>query len=156
MANANANKNEGLHFEAVLVHRATLTGIWAHKQALSFRYLRAGKILPLRSELDFALINRQGCVCYCDTKSFVGHSFARSALSATQLARSVRYCSYNVPSGFIVYLRGAGLVSFYPGWLIDRAPKGSSFTAEDGRVLGSLQTFTFDAVFAEFKASASP
>jgi hypothetical protein len=143
------NRLSGAHFEAVLVHRAGCCGLWAIKQPLSFRYLPGGKIRPMRSELDFALVRRDGKIAYIDCKSFEGRSFARSTLNRAQVARAAAWNAYNVPAGFVVHLRAADLVVFYSGMQIAKSLRGSGFGADDGLVLGRAVDFVFGSVFSQ-------
>ena len=150
------NRLSGAHFEAVLTHRAGCCGLWAIKQALSFKYLAGGKIRPMRSELDFAIVRRDGRIVYADTKSFESASFARSALNRAQVARAAAWNAYRVPAGFIVHLRGANSVVFYSGTQIAKSLRGSSFKAADGLYLGTAQTFVFGGIFAFFEQPETP
>jgi hypothetical protein len=148
------NRLSGAHFEAVLVHRAGCCGLWAIKQPHAYRWLPGGKIRPMRCELDFAIVRRDGKVSYADCKNFEGTSFARSALNKAQVARAAAWNAYKVPAGFIVHLRAADAVVFYSGMQIAKSLRGSSFKVGDGLLLGSAQTFGFDPIFALFEQHA--
>lgn len=135
------NRVQGAQFEAAFVHRAGICGLWPIKQQLTFRYLGGGKIRPMRSELDFALVNRNGQVGYFDCKSFEGDSFARSAMNPAQVQRAMGYNAWSVPAGFVVWFRSVNEVAYFSGTRIARSARGCGFSVHDGTLLGPLESF---------------
>jgi hypothetical protein len=120
----------------------------AFKNELSYRYLRGGKILPIRADLDFRILRRDGRVAYIDTKSFDGLGFTYSQIDRNQLHRALVYQEFNVPAGFVVWLQKMDQVVFYSGRCLYNRGSGSRFTVRDGVLLGPSLTFGLDGVFA--------
>lgn len=142
------NKNQGAFFERVFEVQAKRALMLCQKQALAFRYLKGGKILPVRAELDFSLINQAGQVCYVDCKTFAGDKFTFGQLNETQLKRAVRYNAWGIPSGFVVHFLGTGDVYYYMGQEVARLGPRTRFDARNGRKLGVLMRFDLNLIFA--------
>lgn len=119
----------------------------AMKNELAFRYLRGGQIKPIRADLDFRILRRDGRVAFVDCKSFTTDRFAYSQISPDQLRRALCYQSYNIPSGFVVWLHSARQARFYSGQTIHRRGPGSSFRPEHGVLLGGLYDFSLGKIF---------
>lgn len=141
------NKTAGAQFEKLFVHRAALGGLLALKNELSFRYQAGGKMLPIRTDLDFRLFNKKGQVAYLDCKSFTGEHFTYSQIDRHQLDRARIYESFNVPAGFVVWLQGPQVVVYYPARVLIAGGARSRFTVDDGAVLGEPMTFDLRLVF---------
>jgi hypothetical protein len=149
---ADANRIAGARFEAMLVHRAHLCGYLPIKQHLTFRYLKGGRVLAMRAELDFSLVGRAGQVAFVDTKSFDASRVPKSALDRNQVARAYRYNLWNVPAGFVVELRRLGRVVFFTGRRVHLLRAGESLGLADGVDLGPAETFALDGVFTGAQA----
>jgi len=141
------NKAQGAQFEKLLVARAGVSGCRALKNELSFRYLAGGRIRPIRADLDYRILRRDGRVAYIDTKCFDAEHFTFSQIDADQLRQSIAYNHYNVPSGFVVWLKAAGIVVYYPGaMLMSQGPK-TRFVKSHGYALGAPYTFDVSLIF---------
>lgn len=127
--------------------RAGACGCKALKNELSARILGNGKAKVIKSDLDFRLIRRDGRVSYIDNKSFTGAYFTYSQINAAQLKRALVYESYNVPSGFVVWLKAASKVVFYRATIIYAAGPKTRFTCADGIVLGEPFSFDVNGIF---------
>lgn len=141
------NKAEGAFFERILEHMAATQGVLAQKQPLAFRYLRGGKVLPIRTELDFSLINRQGRIAFVDTKLFAGDYFTFSQLDPTQLRRATRYNEWGIPSGFVVRHAGSNEVAYYSGEVVASHGPRTRFAPAMGVRLGTLLHFAVAPIF---------
>jgi hypothetical protein len=144
---AEANRKKGAYFEHVFQHRAGVTGFLAIRQHLSFRYLRKDKIQPIRAELDFSLIRKDGKICFIDCKSFATPRLLRSQLNPFQVTRAHKYNMWQVPSGLVVLFDKLEQVVFYTGLQLSRMAKGDSLAPEDGILLGSPLTMNLDLIF---------
>ncbi|RYF12620.1 MAG: hypothetical protein EOO40_00820 [Deltaproteobacteria bacterium] len=143
-----ANKDKGAHFEAVLQHRAGVTGFLAIRQHLSFRYLRKDKIQPIRAELDFSIVRRDGKIVYVDCKCFDTQRLQRSQLNPFQVKRALKYNHWGVPSGLVVHFTSLGVVVFYTGLQLSKMVLGTSLAPGDGIKLGCPSTFDLEPIFA--------
>lgn len=141
------NKREGAFFEAMFVARAGACGCKALKNELSARILGNGKATVIKSDLDFRLIRRDGRVAYIDNKSFSGAFFTYSQINSSQLKRALAYESYNVPSGFVVWLKAISKVVFFKGTVIYAAGPKSRFCLSDGIILGDPFSFDVGRIF---------
>lgn len=127
--------------------RAAIDGMKAIKNELAFRYLKGGQIKPIRADLDFRVLRRDGRVAYIDTKHFTQDQFSHSHISRDQVLRGLCYESYNVPAGFVVWLRGANETRYYSAQTIHQRGPGKSFRPEHGLLLGGLYDFSLRAIF---------
>lgn len=135
------NKEQGAFFERVFEHAAAMQNILAQKQPLAFRYLRGGKVLPIKAELDFSLVSRSGQIAFIDTKAFAGTHFTYSQLNEAQLRRATRYNEWGIASGFVVLFVGSGEVAYFEGLAVAHAGPRTRFEASAGLRLGSLTSF---------------
>lgn len=141
------NKAKGLQFEKILVVRAAASNMWAQKNELSFRFLKGGAIRPIRADLDFKVIRKDGRIAMVDCKAFEGDTFGFSAIEKHQLHRACTYHQWGVPAGFVVLHAQKKLVVFYPGWLLASLGRGSSVSPSHGRALGAPLTFSTAGLF---------
>lgn len=135
------NRDQGALFEAMFKKRAQINGMFAEKNNLAARRLPGGRILVLKSDLDYKLINQAGRVGFFDCKSFIGNKFTYSQLDPDQLKKSETYNYYNVPSGFVVWFRLTNEIVYFNAFKITQRGQGASFTALDGITLGSIENF---------------
>jgi len=131
----------------MFIARAGVDGLKALKNHLSFKYLPGGRIQPIRADLDFRVLRRDGRVAYVDTKSFDAAFFTFSQLEPHQIQRALQYDAYSVPAGFVVYLKPLGQVYYYPAHaVISKGPR-SRFAPKDGHLLGAAYAFTPGIIF---------
>lgn len=142
------NKAEGAFFERILEHMAATQGVLAQKQPLAFKYLAGGKVLPIRTELDFSLINREGRIAFADAKNFEGDYFTYSQLDVMQIKRATRYNEWGVPAGFVVRHAGSNEVCFYSGEVVATHGPRTRFEPSKGIPLGTLLHFKVAPIFA--------
>lgn len=135
------NRDQGLLFESMFKDRAQINGMLAEKNHLTARYLPGGRVKVVKSELDYRLINQSGRIGYFDCKSFIGDSFTYSQIDPDQLDRALKYEYWNIPSGFIVWLRSINKVVWFKGTVIQRKGARASFGPEDGVLLGTIENF---------------
>jgi len=151
------NKNQGAFFEKIFEHMAATQNVLPQKQHLAFRYLRGGKMLPIKTELDFSIVSKTGQVAYIDLKTFAGAHFTFSQLDTTQLKRAVRYNEWGVCSGFVVHFVGTNEVAYFAGQDIAAAGPRSRFMPGTGVALGTLLHFKVAPIFASLpKPTAWP
>lgn len=128
-------------FEELFVRACKLDGLLALKNELSFRWLPQGRIMPLKSDLDFRLIDSLGEVAFVDTKSFDSDQFTFSDIDAKQLDRAVEYNQWEVRAGFCVWFRKPNVISFFLGTQVRSAGPRSVFNPPDGLQLGRFEQF---------------
>lgn len=144
-----ANKERGAFFEGVFKKRAQSNGFYCEKHELSCKYIGGGRLLRVKGELDYKLITQTGQVGYFDCKSYLGDSFSFSVIDENQLKKSTNYNYYSVPSGFVVWFRLTNQVVFIKGRTIAEKGPSCSFRAEDGLVLGSIESFDLKAIMRQ-------
>lgn len=141
------NRLKGAHFERMLQASAAQSRMLALKNELTFRYLRGGKIRPVRADLDFRVLRPDGRVAYVDCKVRAGDSMLCSGLDRAQVKRAVHYAQWRVPSGFVVFFEGAQVVCFFSGALLMRRALTGRLAPRDGRLLGGPLSFLLHGVF---------
>lgn len=151
MSRVAANKAQGEHFEAMFMARAGVDGLKALKNPLSFKYLPGGRIQPIRADLDFRVLRRDGRVAYVDTKCFDADFFTFSQLETHQIQRALQYDAFNVPAGFVVYFKPLGNVHYYPAQTIFARGPRSRFVPSHGYLLGAAYAFTLNGIFNAHK-----
>ncbi len=132
---------DGKFFEECFERFARYCGLFPKKTELSARRIANGRVITLKSDLDYRLANRQGRVGYFDCKNFKGARFEFSDIDEDQLDRAVELNEWNVPAGFVVWFRGVNRISFFSGLRIRSGGHRTSFGPADGLPLGSLETF---------------
>lgn len=135
------NQRQGAAFEAAFAWEATRNDLLAVRNGQAVRYLPGGRILAVRSNLDWTLVGREGLICFVDTKSFAGRHFTFSQLESHQLARACRYMERGFLAGFCVHFRQTDVVAFFSGRQVQDAGPRSAFGPARGRVLGHLRAF---------------
>lgn len=137
----NENRDEGAYFEGVFEFHAKRCGMYPKKNYLTARHQGySGRVKVLKSNLDYTLITQEGRVGYFDCKSFQGENFTYSMIDIDQLKLADTYFYWNVPTGFIVWLRQINKVVFYTPRKIIMKGARNSFGVEDGLLLGSLES----------------
>lgn len=140
-------KHEGNFFEDVFERQARSNGLLVLKNPLACVRTKTG-FIPVKSDLDFKVFLNTGRVAYVDTKSFAEDHFTFSQLNPKQIERAVMYNDWKVPAGFVVWFRAINIVSFFSGSIIQRVGSGNRFLPEGGEILGKLERFTVQHVFA--------
>lgn len=135
------SKLNGDAFEDIFVNRARTNGLLPDKNFLTAKYIPGRRPLIVKSELDFKLISKQGQVGYFDCKNFAGAYFVYSELRESQVKKAVMFNQWNVPAGFVVWLRALNVVTFYSGHCIASRGPRTRFGPQDGQILGAIQTF---------------
>lgn len=141
MHRVTANREQGNVFEKVFEIQARLSGLFYEKNNLTARFIPGRRPLIIKSELDYKLVNRLGCVGFFDCKSYADDHFDYSVIDPDQLKKSVHYNEWSVPSGFVVCLRSINFVVFYSGITIQTRGPRTRFRASDGLILGSFEKF---------------
>lgn len=135
------NKAEGAAFEHIFSIQARLNGLFCEKNNLSAKFIPGRRTLIIKSELDYKLIDRSGCVGFFDCKSYAKEFFNFSDIDKNQLLRAIRYNDWNVPSGFVVWFRAINKVVSFSGHLIQGYGPGHKFLYDHGRSIGSIEGF---------------
>lgn len=142
------NQRRGKSFETRLVWQAQRTGLWLIDHGVKTRYVRGGKTITVKSDLDFRLYDRTGRSACFDAKTFSNDYFVYSDLTPHQVLRSAEYAQWGVPSGFVVHFQQAQQVVYFPIQIISGRGRRSRFEPEDGRVLGPDNNFALRLVLA--------
>lgn len=150
------NKKTGDSFEDLFKRQAQFNGLLALKNHLTARFVGAGNVKIVKSELDFKLINQNGDVGYFDCKSFESDYFVYSQIDSKQLERAALYNEWNVPSGFVIWLRKVNTVLFITGKEIQLKGERTRFTRKDGQRLGSYENFDLKVVLKRSQEGAPP
>ena len=136
----------GKHFEARLVHQARLNGLWLMHAGTQTRFLRGGKTIAVKSDLDFKLYNRDGKMAAFDAKSFGKDHLVYSDLTAHQITRAAEYAAWGVRSGFVVHFRPIQEVVYFGIDVISMMGRRSRFSPCDGHTLGPEHYFNLRLV----------
>lgn len=128
---------------------ARLMGFLPRKIGLSARYIGPGRLLPVKSELDWQLVHSSFPVAFVDTKTFSGDRFAYSQIDEAQLKLANLFNDWGSPAGFIVWLRATNKVVFYSGRAITRKGEGNSFGSDDGVILGDMPNFRLSGIYSQ-------
>lgn len=147
MLKAQKGSTEGKIFEELFKKQAQRSGLFAKKNHLTALYCGKGHTKIVKSELDFTLINQAGRVAYVDCKSFGSDYFTFSEINPDQIKRSYVYNEWNVPSGFVVWLRECNRVIYLTGQDIQRSGPGSRFEADSGILLGRYERFELHKIY---------
>lgn len=145
------NREKGADFEGLFKKQAQLNGLAPIKNELSCRRVAGGRVIILKSELDFKLIRpTDGRIGFFDCKNFQDDYFTYSKLDQPQIDRAVLYNEYCIPAGFIVMFEQMH-VYFYSGYDIINGGKGSRFDDSNGLYLGRYDNFDLRKVMDLFK-----
>jgi len=131
----------GKDFEKLFIRQAKLNGLWAYKNKLNCILDWRGRPRLVESPLDFRLVNDAGRVGFFDTKHYQGDSFPYSKLSEHQIDQAHELNYWNVPAGFVVMLESTKRVFYYSGILVKSCGPRSSFSPENGLLLGRIEDF---------------
>jgi hypothetical protein len=142
------NRNRGAAFEKLFEYRARACGVTVIKQPLAIRYLRGGKMQPIKADLDFVLLGGEGKVAWVDTKVVNGDYFLRSRMPQAQIDRAMLYETHGIRAGFVVHFEPLKLVAFFGGTFVASMPARTRAGLKDAVVLGSWDRFCFDALWA--------
>lgn len=141
------NKREGAQFEAQFAARCGVDGLKALKNPLAFKYLKGGRIQPIRCDLDYRVLRQDGRVAFIDTKCFDAAHFTYGMLETHQIQRAICYAAWQVPAGFVVYLKGCQKIVYYTGATIGTLGPRTRFTVSHGHVLGVPYDFDTSGIF---------
>lgn len=132
---------EGRIFEKLFIRQAQRNGLLAIKNHLSAKHGWKGRLILIKSELDFKLITQSGRVGFFDCKSFAGEKFTYSMIDPDQMQRAITYVEWNVPAGFVIWFRKYNRVVFFSVATIANKGPGTSFGPRDGDLLGRYEEF---------------
>lgn len=141
------NRLCGKRFEAMVLHRARVTGHLCIKNPLAYQPIGNGKSVAVPAELDFTLANGRGQVAFVDAKVINRKSVPRSLFVAHQILRAYNYNRHRVPSGFVVLFQPLGQVYFISGLQMYTLSKGQSLPAAQGMLLGQETDFRLGDLF---------
>lgn len=111
------------------------------------------KIVP--GGLDFTVATREGRVGFFDAKSFNSDKVKFSELRPHQIDRAKLYNEWNIPAGFVIFLRVTKFVFFYSGLQVSRF-QGRSLSPADGLLLGRWDQFSPAKLFEKKGAPVLP
>lgn len=141
-----ANQIEGAAFEKAFSFTAARQGLFCVRNGQECRFLGNGRVLPVKSNLDWMLAFPDGRVVFVDTKSFRGCHFTYSQLSQAQLRRARRYEQFSILAGFVVHLRQSRHVVWFSVAHVDKKGPRSAFGHADGTLLGTFTSFDLRAI----------
>lgn len=141
------SQKQGLQFEKIFERLCGLQGFLARKIPLSARIIGNGRILPIKSELDYIILHPDYPTAFLDTKTFAGRSFAFSQINPHQIKLAYQYCNWGSIAGLIVWFRESNRVIYFSGEHIQETGAGHSFTDDQGIMLGSVPTFSLKKIF---------
>lgn len=141
----NDNREQGKFFEERFFRQAGLNGLQAIKNPLSCKWAWT-KLHLVKGQLDYLLLKKK-ITAFIDCKSFVGEYFTFSGLDPHQVERAILFNEWEIPAGFVVWLRGDNTVTFFTGQKIAEFGERSRFTSADGVLLGSIEDFDLRRVF---------
>jgi penicillin-binding protein-related factor A (putative recombinase) len=136
-----SGKDAGTTFEKLFERQCQLAGLWAFSNDIRAKRGWKGKLVELKSNLDYTVMRRGGGVGFFDCKTFDHPHFTFSEIPEHQLELARRYNEFGIPAGFVVWLRPINAVSFFSGWLVASRGPGSRYVPLDGRMLGSWERF---------------
>ena len=142
------NQAHGAAFEQAFEMEAKRADLLPVRNGQKVRWLRDGKMLAVKSNLDWTLLAREGMACFADTKSFQGSYFTYSALDNHQLQLACDYQERGFLAGFVVMFRATSAIVFYSGRQIRQAGARSRFSAAEGQALGHLYAFDLRRIWA--------
>lgn len=143
----NTNRIRGKTFETLFERMGTYSGLLVRNNPLSCRVLPGGRLLRIRSNLDFTVINRLGDVAFVDCKNFESDAFTYSQINDKQLALATLYNQWNVIAGFCCWFRQTNRVGFFSGNVITKGGSGTRFTLCQGLDLGSPEALNLGLIF---------
>lgn len=142
------NQRTGASFESALSWESARADVLAVRNGQTVRWLPGGKTIPVKSNLDWTLLTREGHVAFVDTKSFAGRRFGRSVIDPSQLQLGLRYETFGFKAGFVVLLREINAIVFYDAKTIQGAGQARGFGIDDGLLLGRLDAFDVRKIWA--------
>lgn len=143
------NKVEGSQFELLFQKTAKLQGFGVHKNKLSCDIIGPGAYRPVKSELDWLLIDPKdrGRVSYVDTKCFLDDHFVYSVIKQHQIDRAVWFNDFGVTAGFAVWFKSVNRVVFFSGKLIRFFGERNRFSHDQGVLLGAIHNFDIRRIY---------
>lgn len=136
----------GSAWEQIFERRARSNGLLPVRNPLAARPLGNRRFVPMRSNLDWLLLRRDGLAALVDTKSYA-ETLMHSDIDPKQLERARLYAAWGVPSGFVAWFRRTNAVVFLPAQYVDDVGPGHSFGPGSGVPLGDLSSFDLNGVF---------
>lgn len=149
------NQTLGKQFETRLQHQARLCGLLLLHAGTSVKWLKTGKTIAVKSDLDFKLYDRSGHMACFDAKSFGGAYFTYSDLTPHQVLRAAQYRAWNVNAGFVVLLRELRQVYWFPIDIITKKGRRQRFAPSDGQLLGPENFFHLRLMLQPLIAAAN-
>lgn len=135
------NQRQGAFFEGAFDLECRRNDLLPVRNGQRVRFLPGGKILAIKSNLDWTVLGKEGLAAFVDNKSFQGKAFTYSQLDAHQLRLACDYQNRGFLAGFVVHFRETDVVVFFNGRQIQAAGPKSRFEAAQGRILGHLRSF---------------
>jgi hypothetical protein len=154
--NFHSGKEAGTTFELLFERQCQLAGLWAESHGIKSKRGWNGRLVELKSDLDYKVMGRGGKICIVDCKTFDDPHFTFSRLAPHQVELAQRYNDWGIPAGFVVWFRPVNLVSFFAGWLIGARGPGARFIPQDGKLLGTWDHFDPTALLLSYPTGSPP
>ncbi len=145
------NQAIGKGFEKIFIKQAHLNGLLCINHPIGCFTTRTKVIIRTRSDLDFEIIEKPGLLAKVDTKCFDKDYFTLSEIDGRQLELSIRYMQWGIESGFVVWFRPSGQVSYFSASIILHNGPRFRFTSEVGLSLGIISNFDLKLITAKAK-----
>lgn len=155
MKNFHSGKEAGTTFEKIFERQCLLAGLWADPNNIKARRGWGGRLQELKSNLDYTVIGYGARTAFVDCKTWDSAYFTFSDIPLHQLSLAVRYNSYGIHAGFVVWFRPINRVSFFSGNSIAQRGAGNRFVPKDGFPLGSWECFSPELIFRSPSGSAT-
>lgn len=124
-----------------------MQGIAFRKKPLSCKWIGAGSLKLVQSELDYEII-LGGLVRQVDAKTFQNTETMRHSWITPHQAETARwYMDQGVKSGYVVWFRDSNNVVFFDGYQLTNLQKGESLHWNAGEYLGGFETFCLGNLF---------
>jgi len=129
------SRNNGLRFEAILLHSAFKSGWTAMKLPDGGRQVHR-KFIRVPVQFDF-IFAKQGIVIFADAKTTIASGYAHSQITRHQVDELLRLEKAGTIAGYIINFETKNQVRFYSASQLDQLKRGESLNDQSGILLGS-------------------
>ena len=138
------SRNNGLRFEAILLHSAFKSGWTAMKLPEGGKQVHR-KFIRVPVQFDF-IFAKQGTVIFADAKTTIASSYAHSQITRHQVDELLRLEKAGTIAGYIINFETKNEVRFYPASQLDKLKHGESLNDQSGILLGSSSNIDLDLI----------
>lgn len=133
-------------WEQIIINRAHLEGHEAIKIPEGRKAVGRGRWIPVKSPFDLIIAATKND-CFCDAKTYDEPYMKASKVTPHQLRELVRLEKKGRVAGYLVWFRGLDRIVFFHAHQLAELRPESSLRPDDGRQLGTLQTFSLNPLF---------